>query len=177
MNKGLLIGGSILLIVVVAAVVWGNQPSKSGLSDASTLPTPATIDTSISNFPAINGPASSPEMIATQEVVTIRESPQKGQYLADEKGMTLYLFDKDTDGVSTCTGNCLKIWPPYLQTEDTLATLPDMVDVIERPDGSMQYTYNDMPLYYYASDKKPGDVLGDGVNGVWHLVTPLNEQE
>lgn len=29
-----------------------------------------------------------------------------------------------------------------------------------------------MPLYYWVKDKKPGDVTGDGVNGVWHVAKP-----
>jgi predicted lipoprotein with Yx(FWY)xxD motif len=26
-----------------------------------------------------------------------------------------------------------------------------------------------MPLYLWQGDKKPGDITGDGVGGVWHL--------
>jgi predicted lipoprotein with Yx(FWY)xxD motif len=26
------------------------------------------------------------------------------------------------------------------------------------------------PLYHYDDDEKPGDVEGDGENGVWHVV-------
>ena len=31
-------------------------------------------------------------------------------------GMTLYVFDKDKNGVPTCYDNCAKQWPPYLST-------------------------------------------------------------
>jgi predicted lipoprotein with Yx(FWY)xxD motif len=29
-----------------------------------------------------------------------------------------------------------------------------------------------MPLYYFAKDTKPGDILGQGVGGVWYLADP-----
>ncbi|MCB1351011.1 MAG: hypothetical protein KDK11_21085, partial [Maritimibacter sp.] len=29
-----------------------------------------------------------------------------------------------------------------------------------------------MPLYTWVNDTAPGDVTGDGVNGVWHLAKP-----
>jgi predicted lipoprotein with Yx(FWY)xxD motif len=31
----------------------------------------------------------------------------KGKVLTDEKGMTLYVFDRDSDGKSACNGLCL----------------------------------------------------------------------
>ena len=43
---------------------------------------------------------------------------------------------------------------------------------IMRPDGRIQVTYNRLALYRYSSDKKAGDVKGQGVGGVWYAVTP-----
>jgi predicted lipoprotein with Yx(FWY)xxD motif len=28
------------------------------------------------------------------------------------------------------------------------------------------------PLYNWKNDQKPGDITGDGVGGVWHIVQP-----
>ena len=36
----------------------------------------------------------------------------KGQALVDAKGMTLYVFDRDTAGKSACNGQCAANWPP-----------------------------------------------------------------
>ena len=38
------------------------------------------------------------------------------QVTVDEKGMTLYTYDKDTKGAaaSACTGGCAANWPPYV---------------------------------------------------------------
>jgi predicted lipoprotein with Yx(FWY)xxD motif len=113
---------------------------------------------------------SSPSVAATGQTLSwMGTSP--GQYGVGANGMTLYTFDKDTKGVSNCNGNCAGIWPPYT-TATTPSTLPANVTVIKRADGSMQFAYTGMPLYYYASDQKAGDMTGDGVGGTWHVAKP-----
>lgn len=91
-----------------------------------------------------------------------------GSFLTDPKGMTLYTFAKDSTGVSTCTGQCLVTWPAYVAPATT-GTLPANVTVIRRPEGTMQYAWNGMPLYYYMNDKNPGDTNGQGIGGVWYV--------
>lgn len=93
--------------------------------------------------------------------------PQIGQYLTDPKGMTLYIFTKDTPGVSNCNGNCSVIWPPY-STKYNPANLPAGIGTISRDDGTKQYTWKKMPLYYFSGDKKAGDLNGQGIQGLWY---------
>jgi predicted lipoprotein with Yx(FWY)xxD motif len=106
--------------------------------------------------------------------VLVKNDPKLGDYLVDAKGMTLYLFTKDTAGVSNCSGGCLKAWPPLVATGDLVAGpgVTGKLGTITRSDGTKQVTYNDMPLYYWASDMKPGDITGQGVGGVWYVVPP-----
>jgi predicted lipoprotein with Yx(FWY)xxD motif len=90
------------------------------------------------------------------------------EMLADSKGMTLYIFDKDKGKVSSCYADCAKMWPPYaVHKGDKMGK--DWAKT-KRKDGSMQWTYDGHPLYYYAEDKKAGDAMGDGKGGVWHVV-------
>ncbi len=96
-----------------------------------------------------------------------------GKVLADEKGMTLYIFDKDTPGKSVCKGKCAKAWPPIMADASAKAT--GKLSVITRGDGSKQWAYEKMPLYGWVKDKKPGDVTGDGRGGVWHVVYPAGK--
>ncbi|MHB8857655.1 MAG: COG4315 family predicted lipoprotein [Bellilinea sp.] len=98
-----------------------------------------------------------------------------GTFLVDEKGMTLYLYTKDTPGVSNCKDACLTAWPPLLTSGDPRAddgVTASKLGTITRDDGSLQVTYNDLPLYYYISDAAPGDTVGQGVGGVWFVVAP-----
>jgi predicted lipoprotein with Yx(FWY)xxD motif len=98
-------------------------------------------------------------------------APTKSSYLMDPAGMSLYVYDRDTSGVSNCTGGCLVAWPAYSTGATTPDTLAANMSVITRPDGSKQFAWMGKPLYYYANDAKPGDVTGDGVGGVWHLLS------
>ncbi|MBX4201773.1 hypothetical protein KW803_02675, partial [Candidatus Saccharibacteria bacterium] len=47
---------------------------------------------------------------------------------------------------------------------------PDKVTVIKRTDGTSQYAYSGMALYYYTSDSV-GKVTGDGISG-FKVATP-----
>jgi predicted lipoprotein with Yx(FWY)xxD motif len=94
----------------------------------------------------------------------------KGKTLVDGKGMTLYVFDRDTNGKSNCKGQCASNWPPLLATADAKAS--GNWTVITRDDGRKQWAYKSKPLYHYRKDTMLGDVSGDGVNNVWHLAAP-----
>lgn len=93
----------------------------------------------------------------------------KTGYATDPKGMSLYTFDNDKNGMSSCYGACASLWPAYTVSGTVPATLPAHLGTTKRTDGSMQYTWDGKPLYYYAKDTKTGDTMGDGIGGVWHL--------
>jgi predicted lipoprotein with Yx(FWY)xxD motif len=95
----------------------------------------------------------------------------KGKALVDEHGMTLYTFDRDdTPGKSNCSGKCAQNWPPLAAATDAVNS--NDWTVIVRNDGSKQWAYKGKPLYKWMSDKRPGDVDGDGRNNVWHIAVP-----
>ena len=82
------------------------------------------------------------------------------------------LIDKDVadSGKSACSGGCLVAWPAVIATEAAPAA---PYGSIKREDnGAMQLTYKGKPLYLYKEDKKPGDMAGDNVKNVWHVVKP-----
>ena len=88
--------------------------------------------------------------------------------LADASGRTLYTFDKDAANKSNCNGGCATTWPPFLAKDGERAH--DEFRVITRDDGTMQWTLNDKPLYFFAADAQAGDAKGDGQGGVWHVI-------
>jgi predicted lipoprotein with Yx(FWY)xxD motif len=98
--------------------------------------------------------------------------------LVDDKGMTLYLFTKDTANTSNCYEKCATAWPPLLTTGNPVAGEgldASKLSTTTRTDGSVQVTYNSWPLYYYEKDKAPGDVTGQEVGDVWFVVSPEGE--
>lgn len=105
-------------------------------------------------------------------------STDLGDVLVDTAGMTLYMFDPDAQGDSTCYDQCATAWPPLIVDGD--ATAGDGLDqallgTTERTDGSVQVTYNNWPLYYWAQDAAPGDVTGQAVNDVWWVLDASGE--
>jgi len=94
-----------------------------------------------------------------------------GSVLVDDKGMTLYLFTKDSPNTSACSGGCLTAWPPLLGVPKAGTGVDDSkLGSFTRADGRVQATYNSWPLYYWAKDTKPGDTTGQKVQGVWFVL-------
>ncbi|MCR9205443.1 MAG: hypothetical protein NXH75_12745 [Halobacteriovoraceae bacterium] len=90
------------------------------------------------------------------------------QILAAKNGLSLYTFDTDqASGESRCFGGCLRVWPA-LVTESKQVEAP--FGITEREPGVFQLMLNDEPLYFFFRDSKEGDILGDGLQGVWHLI-------
>lgn len=90
-----------------------------------------------------------------------------GKVYTDEKGMTLYIFDKDEANKSNCYDDCAKNWPPLMAAAD--AKPEGEWTIVERKDGTKMWAYDGKPVYTFVKDTKPGDVTGDGVGGVWHV--------
>lgn len=113
---------------------------------------------------------------STAATLTTKTKDGIGTYLADDKGMTLYLFKKDTANKSVCgTANgCLGKWPVFFadKIEPATGIDPAAVGIITRDDGLKQTTYKGQPLYYFFKDKDGDDVYGQGVGSVWYVVAP-----
>ncbi|HSK33077.1 MAG TPA: hypothetical protein VK903_06300 [Propionicimonas sp.] len=137
----------------------------SACTQPATPAAPATSAAS-SSAPASSAPASAALALGTADT-------SLGTILVDGKGLTLYMFTKDTQGsnASACTGQCLVAWPP-LYGKPTAGTGADdsKLGSFALPDGSIQATYNGWPLYYWKDDAKAGDVLGQKVGGVWFVL-------
>lgn len=104
--------------------------------------------------------------------ITLAAEPAmvNGGKLVDHEGMTLYTFDKDSAGKSACNDQCAVNWPPLAADADSSAE--GKWTVVTRDDKTRQWAYDGKPLYTFKSDKKAGDVEGDGKGGVWHVAKP-----
>ncbi|MFC5450417.1 hypothetical protein [Paenibacillus aestuarii] len=97
-----------------------------------------------------------------------------GNFLTDDKGMALYYYDKDTKGVSNCSGKCLEKWPVFYSDHIVAPAGVNAADIgtLVRADGKKQSTYKGFPLYYWVDDKQMGDTTGQNVGNVWFVVDP-----
>jgi len=111
----------------------------------------------------------------TATTLKVANDPNLGAILTDAKGMTVYLFTKDTTASqSNCTDKCLQNWPAVPATDNmTLPKgVPGKLTSFDRADGTKQAAYNGIPLYTFANDKAAGDVNGQDVGGIWFVVYP-----
>ena len=97
--------------------------------------------------------------------------------VAGSNGMTVYTFTSDTagSGKSACSGGCLTKWPALTVAAGAAPTAGDGVTgqlgtITRADDGTLQVTYNGLPLYFFQNDKAPGDTNGSYPN--WNLVKP-----
>ncbi len=99
-----------------------------------------------------------------------------GTFLVTPDGYSLYTFDNDSPGESTCDGDCAENWPPFRVGLETImggeGVTGTFATIAGADLGTTQVTYNDAPLYLFAGDNAPGDTNGDGIGDVWHLAAP-----
>jgi predicted lipoprotein with Yx(FWY)xxD motif len=105
-----------------------------------------------------------------------------GQVLADARGRSLYLFEKDAKGRSACSGLCTVYWPPLLAKGKAAATKgarASLLGTIRRADGSRQVTYAGHPLYFFSGDARLGQTNGEGLHDFgagWYVLTPAGKK-
>lgn len=119
--------------------------------------------------------ASAPATAAAGSAVLGVGDSALGKVVVDGRRMTAYYYTQDTanSGKSACVGPCGTLWPPITATSDTPTVdgVTGTVGTIALPDGSRQVTVNGLPVYRYTKDSAPGDVNGQGVKGVWYVLS------
>ena len=147
------------ILALAAAGCGGGDSSTTATSSSTTAPTGA----------GGSGGAAT---------IDVADNPDLGQILTDGDGNTVYLFEKDEDGTSNCSGECATEWPPVTTSGSAKAgdgADQSLISTTKRDDGSMQVTYDGHPLYLYAGDTKPGDTTGNGLElygAEWYAITP-----
>jgi predicted lipoprotein with Yx(FWY)xxD motif len=100
----------------------------------------------------------------TNATVSLRKTTL-GPILVNSRGHTLYLFAKDRNGRSACSGSCARFWPPLLSRDKATGgpgVKASLLGTTMRSNGTRQVTYNRHPLYTYALDTRAGQTRGEG---------------
>ena len=101
-----------------------------------------------------------------------------GRILVDGNGRALYLFAREKGFAARCYGQCAAAWPVFhARGRLRAAGSADrgLLGTTARRDGTRQVTYAGHPLYYYVTDRKPGQVTCQdvaefgGTHGSWSL--------
>ena len=173
-SKALIIG-PLLAVALIAGC------SSSGATSAPASQAPASVAPASqgpASAPAASAPAASASSAASSVTVEAKPVGTIGTVLvAGSNGMTVYTFTKDVkdSGKSNCTGSCLETWPaltvPAGATPSGGTGVSGKLGTITREDdGTLQVTYNGLPLYFFKNDKAPGDSAGVYEN--WEAVKP-----
>jgi predicted lipoprotein with Yx(FWY)xxD motif len=166
-RTSLMIGLSAVLVVAAACGPGATPIPTVG----ATLPPVATQ--APPSAAATPGATSAAAVTVEAEVVG-----DAGTILVDAaSGMTVYIFTDDVkdSGTSACTGGCLAAWPALTVPAGATPTggpgVTGTLGTITRADdGTLQVTYNGLPLYFFANDQAPGDL--NGVYDKWETVAP-----
>jgi predicted lipoprotein with Yx(FWY)xxD motif len=188
--KNKLMFSALLVVALVASACGTAAPTATPVSTlAPVVPITGATDTPmapVATTPPVmpaTAPAATSAPVATPSgpaLVNLGQTANLGSFLVDSAGMTLYIFTKDTPGVSNCSGNCATLWPPLLTNGvPTVGTgvTASMLGTTTRSDGSVQVTYNGWPLYNYSKDTAAGDTNGEGFASFWYVMTPAGTQK
>lgn len=112
---------------------------------------------------AVAQPASVPEGVQVNRT-------DAGTYFLTQAQQSLYWNEREAAaGEVTCIEECLETWTPLQASANTPGE--GQWATIKRPDGNLQWAYEDKPLYTYVKDTFPGARLGDGVSrGQWQIL-------
>ena len=164
------VAAGLLPLILVLAACSGAATTAPASQTASQAAPP-------SSAPSAAAESTAPSAATTGATVEAKPVGQIGTKLvAGSNGLTVYTFTKDVkdSGKSNCSGDCAVTWPPLTVPAGGSATagtgVTGTLATITRDDGSVQVTYNGLPLYFFKNDKAPGDA--NGVYANWEAVAP-----
>ncbi len=160
-----------------AGIALAATACSSGSSTSSTAASPPVSSSAPAQASSPAGAASASASSGSAETVDLKSiSGIPGMALVDGEGKTLYLFEADKSGTSTCTGPCAAAWPPVTTSGAPQAgsgVSQSLLGTVKRADGSEQVTYNGHPLYYFVGDTAAGMAKGQGskaFGAAWYVV-------
>jgi predicted lipoprotein with Yx(FWY)xxD motif len=145
------------------------DPTASESADTPTSSQPPSTPTTPPKSPPPTREPAGPRIVA--------KDSEFGSMLFNGDGQAIYLFDVETTAKPACYDACAEAWPPVLTEGQAVAgdgVRAALLGTSKRTDGTVQVTYNDHPLYYYAHEAagevKCHDVFLNGGN--WYVVQP-----
>jgi predicted lipoprotein with Yx(FWY)xxD motif len=150
-----------------------SAPATSVSSSASTTNAKPRSSSSSPGNTAQAQPSSGVTFNPIGTTVMIVQHSDLGWVLAEANGQVVYTYAKDTKGgTPTCTGSCASVWAPAtgVPKAGPADNFPGTFGLVTGAGGVKQITYDGYPLYLYRG-APPLSTKGDGLGGVWHVVT------
>ena len=168
----------VLASLVLLLAACGGTTSGSGTASTTGGTTPTTSSSSnggggkYGHGGGTTPTANTPGTVIKSATVTVNGTSKS--ILTNAQGMTLYYRTSDAPPSTVCSGGCASAWPPLVMsgssTPASAASLPGKLTIVTDANGN-QVAYNGHPLYTYSGDTAAGQTNGEGVAGIWHVVT------
>jgi len=171
-------------LINAASIEFPNSNSTSN----STIENPLNTTENQNSYESIVQPNSTGNAALNGTIISSNETFLKtgntvwGKDIVDTNGISLYAFQADVNGSSSCYDLCELAWPPVIIAEGQELPLnlesglnSSLLSNFTREGGSTQLMWDNMPLYYFVRDNLPGEIFGQGVKSagnVWWLVKP-----
>jgi predicted lipoprotein with Yx(FWY)xxD motif len=169
---------AVILVIVgaVVAVAACSSSSKSSTSTTIAGATTSTTSAAYSNgYPSASSTTTSGSTAkATLAVVT--NTKLKKQIIVAASGKTVYLYMPDgTSTTSKVPAGLKAVWPAV--TVGAAPTVGSGLDKAKlaadaQPGGTTQVAYNGHLLYTFQGDAGPGTASGEGLGGIWFVLSP-----
>jgi len=99
-----------------------------------------------------------------------------GSIVVNSAGHTLYLFEKDRNGVSMCNSACTAYWPPLTSHGAPRAgsgVHKNLLTLAKAHNSVRQVVYAGHPVYTFVGDKRAGQTSGEGLTNFgagWYAI-------
>jgi len=149
--------------------------------DTTTSPTTSSTSATSATSASSAATASSSTAASGTTTLAVATNAKLGKpILVDSSGKTVYLYEPDgTNTTSQASAGLKATWPPVTASgEATVSSDLDAskVGTSTQPDGTTQVSYNGHLLYLFAGDAAEGDANGQGLGGVWFVLSPEGEK-
>ena len=171
---------SILLFVacIVLFTACGSTTSGTGTASSTGGTTPSSSGNGYGSGGYGHGGGSTPTTSSSGSLIKTATATVNGKsetILTTAQGLTLYYRTTDAPPSTVCSGGCAGVWPPLVVSGSAAPTsvpsLSGKLSVVADANGN-QVVYNGHPLYTYSGDSGPAQTNGEGIGGIWHVVTP-----
>jgi predicted lipoprotein with Yx(FWY)xxD motif len=128
--------------------------------------------------------ASSTTQPLTSSTVKSKKVPAKlrllqnvklGKIIVNTAGKTVYMYVPDGSSQTSKVPNALRATWPRVLSAGNLTVGPGLdkskIAQYKQPNGKEQVSYSGHLLYTFKGDKKPGQANGQGLGGVWYVVS------
>ncbi|HEV3227572.1 MAG TPA: hypothetical protein VGZ52_12080 [Acidimicrobiales bacterium] len=169
-----------ILILLVSLVLLGCSSSSKPASGSSTSSSSATTPSSSSSTSASSSAATSTASSSAATLSSATNATIGQAILVNGAGKTVYMYMPDGTATTSSVPAGLKgVWPALTATgTPTAGTGVDQSKLKSnsQPDGTSIVSYNGHLLYNFSNDSAPGDAKGQGLGGIWFVLSPAGDK-